>query len=340
MQSVFNTALLARLRRQAEKPPGRSGTFEIQIADDLEYLARHNGALARSQGSDLSIAQNIQCSKPNGNQYAGANLDPDDSRSYDQNTGAGIVGNPFDDPDDDIDPDDGVMRQPNDLAESVAPPLPPCSWWAALLFNPADALVDPEDARLCLRLVRARSCFEAGRQASQDGSPTRLTGQEGQSSGRGGSGDAPRAGDCVQMYEASAPELCNEKVEFPKTISQLHDLIESLGPGAWPAFVRCWQSACGIEPPAKEEKHKQKSAYAPNPAAEPHGKPDQALPLLPGNTPLLEEGLRAALEEMPEKVQAFLLHMPKDPPAWRYAESEGERAEREFLQNQGCWPGG
>jgi hypothetical protein len=45
------------------------------------------------------------------------------------------------------------------------------------------------------------------------------------------------------------------------------------------------------------------------------------------------------LSSMPERVAAFLLHVPRDPPVWRYQESAGERAEREFLQGEGCWTG-
>jgi hypothetical protein len=31
--------------------------------------------------------------------------------------------------------------------------------------------------------------------------------------------------------------------------------------------------------------------------------------------------------------------VPRDPPAWRYQESEGERAERQVLENLGAWTG-
>ena len=53
----------------------------------------------------------------------------------------------------------------------------------------------------------------------------------------------------------------------------------------------------------------------------------------------LDPGLVKAIREAPPEVAAFLLHVPKDPPAWRYAESEGERAQREFFEAQGGWIG-
>jgi hypothetical protein len=49
--------------------------------------------------------------------------------------------------------------------------------------------------------------------------------------------------------------------------------------------------------------------------------------------------LHRALPEMPPQVAAFLLHVPRDPPAWRHQESEGERAERQALENLGAWTG-
>jgi hypothetical protein len=53
----------------------------------------------------------------------------------------------------------------------------------------------------------------------------------------------------------------------------------------------------------------------------------------------MEEGLHRALNEMPEQVAAFLLHVPQDPPSWRFKESESERAERELLEREGAWTG-
>jgi hypothetical protein len=60
---------------------------------------------------------------------------------------------------------------------------------------------------------------------------------------------------------------------------------------------------------------------------------------LPADAPLLEEGLYNALYAMPERVQAFMLYQSKPPPTWRYVESEGERAERQALENLGAWTG-
>jgi hypothetical protein len=53
----------------------------------------------------------------------------------------------------------------------------------------------------------------------------------------------------------------------------------------------------------------------------------------------IEKGLHQALPLMPPQVAAFLLHVPRNPPAWRYQESEGERAERQALENLGAWTG-
>ena len=67
--------------------------------------------------------------------------------------------------------------------------------------------------------------------------------------------------------------------------------------------------------------------------------PAQALPPLPATAPLLEEGLHRQLPSMPPQVAAFLLHVPRDPPAWRYHESPDERLQREMLQSEGAWTG-
>ena len=98
--------------------------------------------------------------------------------------------------------------------------------------------------------------------------------------------------------------------------------------------LNIWQEVAGIQQPRRQPK----LDFTPIPAAEPDGKVDIPLPLLPGNTPFLEEGLHRALPGMPPQVAAFLLHVPRDPPAWRYQESEGERAERQALENLGLGP--
>jgi hypothetical protein len=54
---------------------------------------------------------------------------------------------------------------------------------------------------------------------------------------------------------------------------------------------------------------------------------------------LLEKGLHRELPSMPPQVAAFLLHVPRDPPPWRYQESEVERAQREMLESEGAWTG-
>jgi hypothetical protein len=43
-------------------------------------------------------------------------------------------------------------------------------------------------------------------------------------------------------------------------------------------------------------------------------------------------------EPLPPLVKAFWEHVPRNQPAWRYQESEGERAERQALENLGLGP--
>jgi hypothetical protein len=57
------------------------------------------------------------------------------------------------------------------------------------------------------------------------------------------------------------------------------------------------------------------------------------------DAPKLEHGLHRALPGMPERVFAFLFHVPRDPPAWRHQEGAGERAERQALENLDAWTG-
>jgi hypothetical protein len=40
-----------------------------------------------------------------------------------------------------------------------------------------------------------------------------------------------------------------------------------------------------------------------------------------------------------ESAPLTTMRAPRDPPAWRYQESEGERAERQALENLGAWTG-
>jgi hypothetical protein len=130
-----------------------------------------------------------------------------------------------------------------------------------------------------------------------------------------------------------------DNVSSPTTVGELHSAVEALGPGAWRMFTRLWEIACEIPAPP-ENQRKQKPGCAPILATEPHGKPDAPLPPLPANSPLLEEGLHRALPEMTNpRAVAFLLHVPRDPPAWRYQESEGEKAERQALEDIGGWSG-
>jgi hypothetical protein len=61
-------------------------------------------------------------------------------------------------------------------------------------------------------------------------------------------------------------------------------------------------------------------------------------PLPPSAYPM-EEGLHREVPSMPERVSSSLLHVPRDPPVWRYQESAGERAERQALEDLDAWTG-
>jgi hypothetical protein len=272
MQSVFNAAFLARLRRQTEETsitPDRVESFEVKVATDCDTLNRGRGA----------------------------------HRNYDQNT---------DDPDDLT---ATVMRRSDDLLS--LPEMPPCSWWIQMVLGTPDDAVSPGDVGLCLQLVAAHlqthqsadSTDEEAHPPSPEAVTARLRLEEGKDSG------------------------------LPATIGALHEAIESIGPNAWSVFVNLWQKACGIQEPAKNEKRKWKPTGASIHPAEPHGKPDTPLPPLPPTPYEIEEGLYRALSGMPERVAAFMLHTPKDPPPWRYRESEGERSAREGLESIGGWTG-
>jgi hypothetical protein len=161
VESVFNAALLARLRRQTEEPslaPDRAESFEVKVATDCDTLNRGTGA----------------------------------HRNYDQNTDSADEPDriPVTDDPNDIDPYDlttTVMRQSNDL---LSPPKMPCSWWIRMTLDPPDTPVSVEDARLCVALVSAHL-----RQASQEALSARLMSRQGGDSGGNGSHDGRRDSD-------------------------------------------------------------------------------------------------------------------------------------------------
>jgi hypothetical protein len=217
--------------------------------------------------------------------------------------------------------------EPDDraIADAVAAvPELPCSWWIRMTLDPDDTPVSANDVRLVFLHIRHRL---AGQEATTgalpppaDAIPARLLPSEGQDSG-----------------QAHSSATVGELFDSITTVGQLHEAIDTSN--AWSTFTACWCEACGVEEPKKEEKHNPKTASDSILAAELHGKP--ALPLLPlpADAPLLEEGLHRSLSEMPQKVAAFLLHTPPDPPAWRYSESPNEKAVREQLEAEGCWTG-
>jgi hypothetical protein len=242
------------------------------------------------------------------------------------------------DPNDDIDPDD---RSRADAVPSI-PEMPPAAWWIRMTLDPPDSRVSSEDVRLVFWHIRRRLARQEATtgalQPPTDVRLARLPASECQG-GQGRSSDAARdagdPGDCAQMVEADAPRMENENLAFPETVGQLHEAIENLGPGAWLTFVSLWQEAAGIQQPKRQPK----TDCALTPAVAPEGQADTSLPPLPSSAYPMEEGLHRALNEMPPQVAAFLLHVPKDPPVWRYQESEGERVERQALENLGAWTG-
>lgn len=136
------------------------------------------------------------------------------------------------------------------------------------------------------------------------------------------------------MLHADACKMWVEKLAFITTLSELHEAVQSLGELAWFEFQRAYYEEAGLKP-----KRRPKPDFTPILAMDADAKADTPLPLLPGNTPLLEEGLHRALPRMPRRVAAFCCMCRPDPRAWRYQESEGERAERQALENLGAWTG-
>jgi hypothetical protein len=111
----------------------------------------------------------------------------------------------------------------------------------------------------------------------------------------------------------------------------LHEaVLETFQPDGWHVFTRLFHEAAGLKP---------KPGGALILALDADGQADAPLPPWPPTPYEIEKGLHRALSEMPPQVAAFLLHVPRDPPAWRYQESEGERAERQALENLGAWTG-
>jgi hypothetical protein len=142
-------------------------------------------------------------------------------------------------------------------------------------------------------------------------------------------------------------------VEFDSiaTVGELHERIEELfDASGWSTFVSCWLEACNIEPPPKRESREHRKLHlsaapiddsaAASPADVPSIEALRALPPSPRpDAAIIEPGLLNALPTMPAKVAGFLRHQTRDPPPWVYQESAAEKAEREFLQGEGCWTG-
>ena len=205
-----------------------------------------------------------------------------------------------------------------------------------------DAPVEPEDVETCLRLVRAHLEAADGRSVVQEATrnafpalpyaiPPRLISSEGQDSGQGGSIDATRdSGDSAKMVDDGAPKMENENLAFPATVGQLHEVIESIGPNAWPVFIGLWHQACGVEPPVKEGKCK---STRPSPDLLNTGSNR-----FTRTVHLLEESKVETLRKLPPRVRAFWLREEPVPPAWRQ-ETAGQYEQRAQSEVEGAWAG-
>jgi hypothetical protein len=239
----------------------------------------------------------------------------------DSEVDASLPLSPGDDLDANIDPDDRVMRQTNDLA--CALPEMPAEWWTRMALDPDQTPVTPTDVQTVFEFVSRRLAGTNASQAAFAPPP-----------------DATVA--CLLPSEGGDSEPTQSSatagVEFDSiaTVGEMHEsLTRHFGPAGWTALVSLWQEAAGIQQPKRQPK----PSLAPILAGDSSPKDDE-LPPLPSSTYPMEEGLHRALPEMPIRVVAFLLHVPPDPAAWRYQESEAERETRQALEAIGGWVGG
>jgi hypothetical protein len=223
-----------------------------------------------------------------------------------------------DDPNDSPDPDDSA-RNPD---AEIPPPEMPAEWWTRMALDPDQTPVTATDVQTVFefisRRLRAPSATTGAIPPLADATPVCVL---------------PSQGGGRQTQSNATAD-----VEFASvtTVGELHESVaQHFGPAGWTALVSFWQQAVGIQQPGRQPK----PGCAPIIAVETDRKADTPLPPLPSSAFQMEEGLRRALPEMPGRVAAFLLHTPRDPPAWRYQESAEERAERQALENLGAWTG-
>jgi hypothetical protein len=259
------------------------------------------------------------------------------------------MGNPITpgDPDDDVDPDD------------CAPSLPtmPSSWWTHVVLDPDETLVSREDVELVFSFIDRRL---GGQQVtrsplppSPDGHRERLTPAEDGSSTPVLSSALPDSGkDAVQncrdacasnrhIHNADSPgpvrdidrKTWNEKLDFIATIGTLHQAIEeAFGSAGWTALMQCWHEMAGIEQPHRRTIRRDSEITDRIPVV--HASTTDTS-ILSAPAPLEVE----VLQSLPPRVRWFWLREDFVPPPWRYVETEGERAHRETMQEQGAWAG-
>jgi hypothetical protein len=199
---------------------------------------------------------------------------------------------------------------PDDLRIVEINPLPAQAerWWSSLLLGPEGAAVCPQDACLVFEHITCRLG--------------------------------------LRMSETPTPFSAI-------TVGELHTAIEeSYGKPGWTAFVQCWQEAAGIKQPERKSIRSDTDALnripeQTNPTVVSAQSTsfksttfDTEQPPMPPTPYDLDPAFARAIGTAPRKVAAFLLHVPRDPPAWRQKESESERSQREQLERIGGWPGG
>jgi hypothetical protein len=217
-------------------------------------------------------------------------------------------GGPADDPNDVIDPDDLTGTEPIRCAFLLPPPAQSEAWWTAIVLGRENGAVSSQDTLLALTHVAYRLGY--------------------------------------------ARAVMGNPHHGLVTVGQLHATLEELyGVPGWTALVECWHTAAGIVQPERRTIRSDTDILnripdRTNPAAVSAQSTsfksaafDTEQPPLPPTPYDLDPGLAHAISTAPRKVAAFLLHGPRDPPAWRQKESESERSQREQLERLGGWPG-
>ena len=126
------------------------------------------------------------------------------------------------------------------------------------------------------------------------------------------------------------------KFDSVTTIGELHESIaQHFGPAGWTALASFWAEAAGL-PQSKHLGERCLGPGEPSNAPQSPEVPAEGAIGAPVQPDLLDP---AVLSTMPDRVAGWLRYQPRDPPPWVYQESAGEKADREFLQDEGAWTG-